>query len=299
MQNERLLLIDGFNLLSRGYFATSFNRPVEALEKNEDGITTNGLRVFMQKLFKLIQSHSITHCVVTWDVPRDESIRRLDYPEYKQTRGELPEPLIEQYLLLKQVLTKMSISQLTVSPYEADDLIGALSLQWEQQSAGSCLIYSNDQDLYQLLSERTHQIVNKKKHEFIYDEKGFQAEYGITPEQWIDVKALLGDPGDNIPGCPGVGQKTALPLIQTYSSIERLHEALEQIDPQFNRVKNKLANGKELTYLSKKLASIIRDIPDLPSPTSFALSLDRATIETELERLSIRVPFEQERLFNS
>ncbi|GAF13835.1 DNA polymerase I [Bacillus sp. JCM 19046] len=297
MQNERLLLIDGFNLLSRGYFATSFNRPIETLERSEDGITVNGLRVFMQKLFKLIQTHGITHCVVTWDVPRDESIRRLDYPEYKQTRGELPDPLIEQYVLLKQVLEKMSISQLTLAPYEADDLIGALSLQWEQQTAGSCLIYSNDQDLYQLLSERTHQIINKKKQEFIYDAQAFQLEHGIQPDQWIDVKALLGDPGDNIPGCPGVGQKTALPLIQTYGSIENLHETLADLDPQFKRVKSKLDNGKDVTYLSKKLASIIRDIPDLPSLSSFALSLHRETIEEELTRLKIRVPFEQGSLF--
>ncbi len=231
--------------------------------------------------------------------PREESIRRLEYPPYKQTRGELPEPLIEQYIHLQQILTTLGITQLTMPPYEADDIIGTLTANWEKEMDGPCLMYSNDRDLLQLVSNQTMQIISKKKEELIYSRDSFQQEFGIQPSQWVDVKALLGDPSDNIPGCLGIGEKTALPLISAYGSVDSLYKQIEHLDPPFQRAYKKLVAGQDKVELSKRLATIIRDIPDTCQCSELKLSLNRQHVESELTRISIRVPFEDFHAFVS
>lgn len=272
-----LLLIDGFNLLSRGYFATSYGKSDEELTKNSQGLYTNALRVFFQKLCNLISDHSISHVAVAWDVKREETTRRQKYDFYKATRNELPAPLIQQYETCTALLDKLGITQLVTPPYEADDAIGAMALKWTLLEQGHCYIYSNDKDLLQLLNEQTSQIIAGKKGDMIYSVSHFRTEYQIEPNQWVDVKALLGDKSDNIPGCPGVGEKSALPLIQQYGSIEQLFEQLDELDAKFNRYKKKLVEGKETSIISKELAKIICDIPQLHE-------LDMETLTYELER---------------
>lgn len=273
MTEKCLLIIDGFNLLSRAYFATSYNRPVESLEKNENGIPVNGMNVFLRKLHSLLSQYNATHCVVTWDIPREETFRRQLYPPYKQTRNELPEPLIQQYELVKKELDSLSIAQLTLSPYEADDLMGSISKKWtEEAPQAPAYIYSNDKDLFQLIDKQVSQIIAAKKQDIVMDYERFIQTYEVKPEQWVDVKALLGDSSDNIPGCPGVGEKTALPLIQAYTTLELLFHQLDDLDPRFNRVRKKLATGKEMTLLSKELSAIKCDIESLPAISSFERS---------------------------
>ncbi len=257
--HSTLLLIDGFNLLSRAYFATSYNRTPEQL-KNSNGVYTNALRVYYQKLFNLIQEHHITHLSVVWDVKREETTRRQKYDFYKATRFELPEPLIHQYDLCRHISEKVGIHQISLAPYEADDLMGALSRKW---SEGRCFIYSNDRDLLQLLSETTSQIIASKKSEHIYSKADFYADYGIDPEQWVDVKSLLGDSSDNIPGCKGIGEKSALPLIQHYGSLEGIYDNIDQLAPELSKHKKKLVNGQESAFISKELSQICCDIPEL------------------------------------
>ncbi len=259
MTEKNLLLIDGFNLLSRAHFATSYNRTNDQL-KNSKGIYVNALRVFYQKIFNLIRDHKITHLSVVWDVKREETTRRQKYEFYKATRFELPEPLIHQYVTCREASEAIGIHQISLSPYEADDLMGAISKKWVN---GACFIYSNDRDLFQLLSETTSQIIASKQGEYIYSKKSFQSDYGINPEQWVDVKALLGDSSDNIPGCPGIGEKSALPLIQHYGSLECIYENIEQLEPSLCRHKKKLIQGKETTLISKELSQIICDIKEL------------------------------------
>ncbi|PAE90011.1 5'-3' exonuclease [Shouchella clausii] len=302
MANEQaLLLVDGFNLLSRGYFATSYNRPIEKLERNEEGLYVNGLRVFIQKLFKLVTDYSISHCIVTWDVPREEALRRKTFPDYKLTRNELPEPLIQQYQQCVKTLSHIGVEQLKVPPYEADDIIGAISAKWEAETSGPCYIYSNDKDLFQLLTSRTTQIVAKKQTEVLLDEASFKASYGLSPTQWVDVKALVGDTSDNIPGCPGIGEKTALPLIAAYGSIESLYQQIDTIQPPLKRAQKKLLAGQASTQLSKKLSAIICDIPELRhySINDAVLSLNRGEVDKELSRLAIRVKLADELAFIS
>lgn len=291
MKNQSLLLIDGFNLLSRGYFATSYGRSDEQLSKTKDGVYINALRVFIPKLFNLIKEHDITHLAITWDVKREETDRRNKYDFYKATRGELPTPLIEQYFTLKAALEEIGIAQLEMAPYEADDLMGTLSNNWSNSVKNKCYIYSNDRDLLQLINEHTSQIIAQKTGEIVYSLEHFSNDYGIHPKQWVDVKALLGDSSDNIPGCPGVGEKSAIPLIQLYNSVEELYENMENLDSKFNRYKKKLEAGKDSTFISKELSAITIDIPHFTEYTfeDLKINIDEEKLSLKLEELEIRV----------
>ncbi len=291
MRNETLLLIDGFNLLSRGYFATAYGRTEEQISRNSKGIYTNALRVFFQKLLQLYEQHSVTHLAIAWDVTREETSRRQNYDFYKATRGELPDPLIQQYEVCKSVLESIGIRQLSLAPYEADDIIGTISKSWSVHSLGQGFIYSNDKDLFQLLSTNISQIVSSKKGEIIYTIKNFEDDYGITSNQWVDVKALLGDSSDNIPGCPGVGEKSALPLVQQYGSIEQLYEQIDNLDKKFNRYKKKLIEGKEKAFISKELSEIICNIKDLENMlfTELKLDIDKERMRLEFEKLELKI----------
>lgn len=291
MKKDALLLIDGFNLLSRGYFATAYNRSEDQLPKSKDGLYTNGIMVFFQKLFKLIRDHEITHLGIAWDVKREELGRRQKYAFYKANRGELPFPLIQQYETLKEVLENIGVTQLVMPPHEADDIIGTISRKWSEEIKSKCFIYSNDKDLFQLLNEHTSQIISAKKNEIVYTVENFKEDYEISSKQWVDVKALLGDPSDNIPGCPGVGEKSALPLIKEYESIERLYEEIETLDKKFNRYKKKLIEGKELAFMSKELAKIYCNIEGLNKYNFDKLKLDinEDRLEKSLEELDLKM----------
>lgn len=293
MKQQRLLLIDGFNLLSRGYFATAYGKTPEQLTKSSNGVYTNALRIFFQKMFNLISQYEITHLAVAWDVKREESKRRLKHNFYKATRSELPDPLIQQYEVCKNVLESIGIKQVTVPAYEADDVIGTLAKQWCSNSMGKCFIYSNDRDLLQLLSENISQIIASKQGESVYSLMDFMEDYNITAKQWIDVKALLGDKSDNIPGCPGIGEKSAFPLIQQYGSIEQIFENLEELDKKYNRYKKKLMEGKEAAFLSKELSEIICDIVELEEFLfdELKFTISKVNLAQKLNELEIKINY--------
>lgn len=262
-KKEVLLLIDGFNLLSRCYFATAYGKEMHDLPRNSKGQFTNAIRVTIQKLLMLVREHEPTHIAVAWDVKREETIRREKFADYKGTRNELPEPLIQQYETLVGLFDTIGITQLTIPRYEADDIIGTMVNRWRNERDGECIIYSNDRDLLQLLCDRTSQLIAIKREELKYTLNHFQEEYGITPAQWIDVKALLGDKSDNIPGVAGVGDKAALPLIQQYGAVELIYENFENLDPKFKRYLKKLEAGRDMAVLSKDLCTIFTDVPDI------------------------------------
>ncbi|TDQ42616.1 5'-3' exonuclease [Aureibacillus halotolerans] len=260
---DTLLLIDGFNLLSRGYFATAYGKPEDELPRNEQGLLINGVRVFIQKLMRLIADYECTHVVVTWDVKREETTRRQEHAFYKASREELPSPLLEQFETTQAVLTALGIEQLTHPPFEADDIIGTLSYRWTEDARGMCFVYSNDKDLYQLLNETSAQILAQKKQELVYRVEHFVEEFGVTPERWVDIKALLGDKSDNLPGCHGIGPKSALPLIQRYGSVEELYAQIDELDDTLKKHQKKLIAGYEDVLVTKSLAQIQCRIPTL------------------------------------
>lgn len=260
MSEKTLLLIDGFNLLSRGYFATAYGKSDEQLSKNDQGEYVNAVRVFFQKLFQLNRNYHITHISVAWDGKREDTARNQQHAFYKAQRADLPEPLIEQYHLTEKILNNLGVHQIAVPGFEADDIIGTFSTNWHASNEGKTFIYSNDRDLFQLLNSSTSQVLSKKKQEIVYSLDSFQEEYNISPTQWVDVKALLGDPSDNIPGCPGVGEKSALPLIRQYGNLKQLFKNVETLDAIYNRYKKKLVAGEESTWISRELSEIVIDI---------------------------------------
>lgn len=292
-KQDNLLLIDGANLLSRGYFATSFRGK---LMQNQEGLYTNGVYVFIKKLLKLIQTFKTSYVVVCWDVSRSETFRRQIYPMYKGLREETEPELKQQFETTEEALRMMNIPQLKVHPFEADDLIGGLSKRWLQaKDKGHCYIYSSDKDLFQLLDqeERIIQVISKNKEDTRFTWSSFENEYGIKPTQWTDVKAILGETGkssDNIPGCKGVGEKAALPLIQQYETLDGIYENLENLDQKFQRYRNKLEQGKEEVELSKKLVTIVRDMPEIPdSFEMFKLKVNRSGIAETFNWLNINI----------
>lgn len=263
MKDQTLLLIDGFNLLSRGYFATAYGKSDDQLSKNEKGQYINATRVFFQKIFQLTRNYGITHISVAWDGKREDTTRNQQYSFYKAQRTGLPEPLIEQYHLCVEILDKLHIHQIAVPGFEADDIIGAFSTSWHQNEHGQTYIYSNDRDLFQLLNPTTSQVIAKKKQEIVYSSTSFQEEFDLHPSQWVCVKALLGDSSDNIPGCPGVGEKSALPLIRQYGDLKQVFKNIDELDPAFNRYKKKLREGEESAWISRELSEIITDIDEV------------------------------------
>ncbi|WP_283152172.1 5'-3' exonuclease [Guptibacillus hwajinpoensis] len=288
----RLVLIDGFNLLSRGYFATAYGKSEDQLSQTPEGLFTNALRVKLQKIISLVKEYEPTHFVVTWDVKRNEVKRKALYEEYKGTREDLPAPLIQQYETAVNLFKATGIPQMSVEGFEADDVMGTLSDRWTKEGLGDCYIYSNDRDLLQLLNPSVSQIIAiRKEGDRVYTEEHFKTEYGITPDQWIDVKALLGDKSDNIPGVAGVGDKAALPLIQQYGSVQGVYENIKELDSKFNRYRKKLIDGEELAKLSLELVTIERAIPELDD-YSFAnctLDMDLDRFKDELDHLGLRI----------
>lgn len=288
----RLILIDGFNLLSRGYFATAYGKSEEQLSKTPEGLYTNALRVKLQKMMSLINEYEPTHLVVTWDVKRNEVKRKALFEDYKGTREDLPAPLIQQYETAVNLFRATGIPQMSVEGFEADDVIGTLSDKWTKEGLGDCYIYSNDRDLLQLLNPTVSQIIAiRKEGDRVYSEEHFKTEYGITPDQWVEVKALLGDKSDNIPGVAGVGDKAALPLIQQYGSIQGVYENIDELDSKFNRYRKKLIEGKELAKLSLELVTIECAIPELDRYTfnECKLELDYTQMKSEFDMLGLRV----------
>ena len=156
---------------------------------------------------------------------------------------------------------------------------------------GKCFIYSNDKDLFQLLDENTSQLIANKKGDIVYTLQNFTEDYGIDSRQWVDVKALLGDKSDNIPGCPGIGEKSALPLIQQYGSLEQIFEQIEELDKKYNRYKKKLIEGKASAFLSQELSEIICDITELEEFVfdELELNISKDNLAKELNELELKI----------
>lgn len=261
--NEKIILIDGFNLLSRGYFATAFNKEPHELQRNEKGRYVNAVNVFMTKIFQLIREQSPSAIHVSWDGKRGDILRTKAYDQYKAQRNDLPEPLVDQYHYLVDILEELNIPQSAAPGYEADDIMGTLAKRWGNEVKGQAVLYSNDRDLFQLIDDRITQRVAKKKMEIDYTLALFKEEFDLHPSQWVDVKALLGDSSDNIPGCPGVGEKSAYPLIRTYKNLDGVYQAIasDSLDASFKRYKTKLINGEQMARISYELATIETDVP--------------------------------------
>lgn len=250
---QKIILVDGNNLLFRSYYATAYNGN---FMKNSKGFPTNALFGFTNMINKIIAEEKPTHMIVAFD--KGKTFRHDKYETYKGGRMATPDELKIQFPLAKDLLTCMGIKYYEIDNYEADDILGTFAKFCDEEEEFIGTIISSDKDLLQLISTDVDIKLLKQKDYIRYNEESFKAEYGIEPINVIDLKALMGDPSDNIPGVKGIGEKTALKLLQEYKSLDNIYQNIGSIK---GSIHDKLVADKDNAYLSYDLATIVRDVP--------------------------------------
>lgn len=248
-EKEKIVLIDGHSILNRAFYGI----PVLT---NSEGIHTNAVYGFLNILFKVLEEEHADYVAVAFDL-KAPTFRHKMYSEYKGTRKPMSQELHEQVPLMKEMLQAMQIPVLTLEGYEADDILGTVSHQMEKEGLAVSIV-SGDRDLLQLATEDIQIRIPKTKSTGTevedYYARDVMEKYQVTPEQFIDVKALMGDSSDNIPGVPGIGEKTAKKLIAEYGSIENAYANLESLTPP--RAREAIRNHYDMAQMSKTLATI-------------------------------------------
>ena len=250
---EKIILVDGNNLLFRSYYATAYNGN---FMKNSKGFPTNALFGFTNMINKIILEEKPVYMIVAFD--KGKTFRHNKYEDYKAGRIETPDELKKQFPVAKELLTKMGIKYYEIDNYEADDIIGTFAEYCNKEDKYIGTIISSDKDLLQLISHDVDIKLLKTKDYIRYNEETFKEVYGINPINIIDLKALMGDASDNIPGVKGVGEKTALKLLQQYKTLDGIYENIDNIK---GALKDKLINDKENAYKSYDLATIVKNVP--------------------------------------
>ncbi|HLS09812.1 DNA polymerase I [Lentibacillus sp.] len=250
--SDKLVLIDGNSVIYRAFFALP-------LLNNDKGVYTNAVYGFTSMLLKILEDEKPTHMLVAFDAGKT-TFRHETYKEYKGGRQKTPPELSEQIPLLKEVLDAFHISYYQLDLYEADDIIGTLSKQ-AQEKNWDVTVISGDKDLLQLVSDKVTVNLTKKGISDIeaYTPEFMKEKMSIAPEQIIDLKALMGDSSDNIPGVPGVGEKTATKLLKQFETVDNVYEHLDDVSGK--KLKEKLENHKDDAFMSKNLVIIDRDSP--------------------------------------
>ncbi|MEN1968248.1 DNA polymerase I [Lentibacillus sp. N15] len=250
--SNKLVLIDGNSVIYRAFFALP-------LLNNDKGVYTNAVYGFTTMLLKILQDEKPTHMLVAFDAGKT-TFRHETYKEYKGGRQKTPPELSEQFPVLKELLDAFKIPHYQLDQYEADDIIGTLSKTGDEKN-WKVTVISGDKDLLQLVSDQVTVNVTKKGISEVesYTPEFMLEKMEITPDQIIDLKALMGDSSDNIPGVPGVGQKTATKLIKQYNTLEKVYENMEQISGK--KLKENLTNHKDEAFMSKDLVTINRESP--------------------------------------
>ncbi len=249
---KRVILVDGNNLLFRSYYATAYNGN---LMKNSKGVPTNALYGFINMINKIINEENPEYIMIAFD--KGHNFRQDMYDNYKDGRIETPHDLKVQFPIAKELCELLGIKYIEIDNYEADDIIGTFSKMASEDEEYNATIISSDKDLLQLISKEVDVKLLKQKDYIIMNEKTFLETYGIKPIRMIDLKALMGDASDNIPGVKGIGEKTALSLLQKYDTLDGVYEHIDEIS---NKTKEKLLNDKENAYFSYKLATIYKEI---------------------------------------
>ncbi len=250
---KKIILVDGNNLLFRSYYATAYSG---SLLKNSKGFPTNALYGFIGMMNKIIHEEQPQYIAVAFDIGKN--FRKEKYDFYKEGRKKTPEELHMQEPYARKILSAMGIPYFELAPYEADDIIGTFARMVEEDPDFVGTIISSDRDLLQLVSPQLDMKLLKQKDYIRYDVATFQKDYGMDPIKIIDLKGLAGDSSDNIPGVRGIGEKTALTLLQTYGSVEGIYENIDKIK---GKTKEKLEAEKESAFMSKEIATIYREVP--------------------------------------
>ena len=252
---KKLLILDSNSILNRAFYGVRYLSA-------KDGTPTNAIYGFLNILLKLIKEQEPDYICAAFDV-KAPTFRHKQYEGYKAQRKPMPEGLVAQMPLAKDVLRAMGVTILEKEGYEADDIIGTVARLCEESEI-SCFIATGDKDDLQLASDKTKVILTVTKSGYnetiIYDDKAVKEKYHVTPTEFIDVKALMGDPSDNIPGVKGVGEKTAMSLIEKHHSIEYIYENIDDIGLK-GAMLQKMKDGREMAFMPKELATINRNTP--------------------------------------
>jgi len=288
----KLMLIDGNSIVNRAFFGIrELNAP--------DGTPTNAIYGFLAILQHLYEDQKPEAVCVAFD-RREPTFRHRSYDFYKAQRKPMPEELAVQMPVLKELLDTMGVSHLELAGYEADDILGTLSRAAEEQG-NDCVIVTGDKDSLQLVSERTTVCNVKsrmgKTETILYTPERFREEYGFEPPLMVDLKALMGDSSDNIPGVPGIGEKTAMDLVRRYGSVAEIYRDLDALDIK-DGVRKKLSAGQDSANSSYWLATIFREVPlDCADAACFRWSLRRTPeLLAFMKRLGFRRMIDQWRL---
>lgn len=276
----KIVLIDGSSLLFRAFYA------IRELT-TKDGIYTNGVYGFLSMYYRIVDQYAPDYVCVAFD-RSGPTFREEDYAAYKGNRQETPSELSAQFGILKDVLDSMGVVHLDLDGYEADDICGTLGRVFSQEGH-QVILFTGDRDFLQLVGENRQVVLTKKGISEIieYDTQRILDEYGIQPQQFIDVKGLMGDASDNIPGIPGIGEKTALKLIREYGSMDGIYESIDQVSGK--AIKQKLIDGKDIAYLSRSLGEIFLNAPiDLELDSYLLRSEDVEELRRKFERLEFR-----------
>ena len=279
---EKLVLIDGNSLINRAFYAMP-------LLTDKQGRFTNAVYGFMNMFTKMVTELKPTHVAVAFDL-KAPTFRHNMYAEYKAGRKGMPEELHSQMPILKEWLNLAGYTCIECEGYEADDILGTLSHLCEQ-SGNECVISTGDRDSLQLISDKTRVLLaatKMGKPEIInYDKTALFEKYGLTPQEMIELKALMGDSSDNIPGVAGVGEKTATDLISRFHNIDYIYDNLSELDIK-DGVRNKLSLGKDSAFLSRQLGTICKTAPINSDIESYR---NKQINEIELARLMTRLEF--------
>lgn len=280
---KKLMILDGNSVVNRAFYGV---RPLNA----PDGTPTNAVYGFLAILQKLFEGEAPDSLCVAFDLPAP-TFRHEMYEGYKAQRKPMPEELAVQMPLLKEMLDAMHIRRLEAAGWEADDVLGAVSAICEK-SGWACEIVTGDKDSFQLITETTSVLHVKSRmgqtETILYDRARFEEEYGFAPPLMVDLKALMGDASDNIPGVPGIGEKTALDLVRRYGRVADIYAGLDGLDIK-DSVRKKLAAGRESAEMSYTLATISREAPVELKPEDAAWSRDFGPeLYAVLDRLGFR-----------
>jgi len=259
----KILVVDGNSILNRAFYAIPYLTA-------PDGLHTGGIYGFLVSFMKTVKAEAPDGVAVAFDLPAP-TFRHQAFSEYKATRHKMPAELAEQLPVLKEILAAMQVTILEQEGYEADDIIGTVSRLCEEAGA-DCRIMTGDRDDLQLASEKTHILLTTtrggKTETVEYDSAAVAEKYGVSPLALIEVKGLMGDTSDNIPGVRGIGEKTALSLIQKYQTLEGVYENIDEIRGAQH---TKLTDGREMAFLSRDLGRICREVPITQTLSDFAV----------------------------
>lgn len=247
---KKMLVVDGNSIVNRAYYGV---KPLTT----SYGLHTNAVFGMINILDKHISTLSPDYCAIAFDL-KAPTFRHEMYPEYKAGRRPMPPELAEQFPIAKDAAEALGFKRLELPGYEADDILGTLSEFADDNM--TVYLLTGDRDSLQLIGQNVHVLLATNSDTIDFDIKAFYEKYGVLPSQYVDVKALMGDSSDNIPGVRGIGEKTAFSLISQFGSLDDVYEALPEakLTPS---VKNKLTDGRESAYMSRTLAQICRDVP--------------------------------------